>query len=149
MKKRNEIKAICPFCGMEYTRYIEFTDDGVNWEGHGNSNPSYSRSEVMFCCCGAEKRMREMLQKVKPMCYNCKYYKSSFDGSIPFCECKENIKMIQDVSEIFDINMDCIALKHPERCCKNYKLDLSKLVDTNENLGETDEFECETEDDEA
>lgn len=102
---------ICPFCGRERTMQT-VTNYGRDYAGLVNGNIRVEkRDEGCTCRLGKIEHQKEQIKK---MCLNCIFFK---DGN---CTCK---KMLDEVSGMFQMPSG-LRGKHPERCCRYWKINL-------------------------
>lgn len=116
MKKVNEHKVTCRFCGR--TRECKHIyDDGYDWLGHGRGSvKDYDIDEG--CDCEGYLLSNKKI-KIKPMCMNCQYNK---DG---YCT---NDNMLQTMSKFFEIKGK-LRIKDETKNCENYKFNIEIAMD--------------------
>lgn len=109
METKSNKKRVCSLCG-ETIEYTVFSNDGVDWLGHGRGS-GYERTV------GNEHKCDEM--KFKRMCLNCDFNKSDM------CVNKNTIELFKknlgDKSP-FGISIDSLVIKKPISKCDNWKI---------------------------
>lgn len=116
MNKKQKRDATCKFCGKHRT--VEYwEEDGMDFYGHARGNINSGIIDE-GCDCSFGKLARSKVS-IKPMCINCKSYKSG---------CCINEKMLKKLTGMFDMG-DKLRVNKPECKCEYYEINFNVFAD--------------------